>query len=62
MIRSLLHVSRDMPFVKVVRSMEEDARGIRPVTVQFEKHAVSTYCVKMQETGPASANYSIMMQ
>ena len=36
----MLHVSRDMPFVKVVRSMEEDVRGDRPVTVQFEKHAV----------------------
>ena len=40
-IRSLLHISRDIPFEKVVRSAEEDARGIRPVTVQFEKHAVS---------------------
>ena len=34
-IRSLLHISRDIPFEKVVRSGEEDARWIRPVTRIF---------------------------
>ena len=29
-----------MPFVKVVRSMETRGSGMRPVTVQFEKHSV----------------------
>ena len=40
-IRSLLHISRNIPFEKVVRSADEDARGIRPVNVQFERHVVS---------------------
>lgn len=39
-IRSQLHISRDMPFVKVVRNTEEDAKGVKPVTVQFEKTTV----------------------
>ena len=42
MIRSQLHISRDMPFTKVVRSPEEDAKGVKPVTVTFEKSTVST--------------------
>ena len=41
MIRSQLHISRDMPFTKVVRSAEEDAKGVKPVTVTFEKSTVS---------------------
>ena len=41
MIRSQLHISRDMPFTKVVRSAEEDAKGGKPVTVTFEKSTVS---------------------
>ena len=41
-IRSQLHISRDMPFTKVVRSAEEDAKGVKPVTVTFEKSTVST--------------------
>ena len=41
MIRSQLHISRDMPFTKVVRSGEEDAKGVKPVTVTFEKSTVS---------------------
>ena len=41
MIRSHLHISRDLPFRKCHRHQEPDAKGIRPVTVQFEKHAVT---------------------
>ena len=41
MIRSQLHISRDMPFTKVVRSADEDAKGVKPVTVTFEKSTVS---------------------
>ena len=40
-IRSQLHMSRDMPFAKVVRSNEEDAKGVKPVTVTFEKTTVT---------------------
>ena len=39
-IKSQLHISREMPFVKVVRNAEEDAKGVKPVTVQFEKTTV----------------------
>ena len=41
MIRNYLHISRDLPFRKCHRHQEPDAKGIRPVTVQFEKHAVN---------------------
>ena len=41
MIRSQLHISREMPFTKVVRGAEEDAKGVKPVTVTFEKSTVS---------------------
>ena len=41
MIRNYLHISRDLPFTKCFRHQEPDAKGVRPVTVQFEKHAVS---------------------
>ena len=40
MIRNHLHISRDLPFRKCHRHQEPDAKGIRPVTVQFEKHGV----------------------
>ena len=40
-IRSQLHISREMPFTKVVRGAEEDAKGVKPVTVTFEKSTVS---------------------
>ena len=39
-IRNYLHISRDLPFRKCFRHQEVDSKGIRPVTVQFEKHAV----------------------
>ena len=42
MIRSQLHISREMPFTKVVRGAEEDAKGVKPVTVTFGKSTVST--------------------
>ena len=29
-----------MPFVKVVRSNEEDAKGVKPIIVTFEKQTV----------------------
>ena len=41
MIRNYLHISREMPFNKCWRHQEMDAKGIRPITVQFEKHTVS---------------------
>ena len=41
-IRSQLHISRDTPCTKVVRSAEEDAKGVKPITVTFEKSTVST--------------------
>ena len=46
MIRSHLHISRDLPFRKCHRHQEPDAKGIRPVTVQFEKHAVKITTIK----------------
>ena len=39
-IRSQLAISRDMPFVKVARSNEEDAKGVKPIVVTFEKQTV----------------------
>ena len=44
-IKSHLHISREMPLVKVTRGTEEDAKGVKPVTVQFEKEVVSTLYV-----------------
>ena len=40
MIRAQLAISRDMPFVKVVRCQEEDAKGVKPIIVTFEKQTV----------------------
>ena len=39
-IRSQLAISRDMPFLKVVRSPDEDAKGVKPIIVTFEKLTV----------------------
>ena len=39
-IRSQLAISRDMPFIKVARSNEEDAKGVKPIVVTFEKQTV----------------------
>ena len=32
-----------MPFLKVVRSPEEDAKGVKPIIVTFEKLTVKGY-------------------
>ena len=40
MIRSQLAISRDMPVLKVVRAPEEDAKGVKPIIVTFEKLTV----------------------
>lgn len=37
LLKNQLHISRDTPFTKVTRGIEEE-RGCRPVTVQFEKY------------------------
>ena len=39
-IRKMMQISREMPFVKVVRGTGETVRGSRPITVQFERYQV----------------------
>ena len=42
-IRKMMQISREMPFVKVVRGTGEAVRGSRPITVQFERYQVVLY-------------------
>ncbi|XP_023334977.1 uncharacterized protein LOC111706351 isoform X1 [Eurytemora carolleeae] len=37
-IRKLMQISRDMPLVKVVKNTDQDVKGTKPITAQFEKY------------------------
>lgn len=46
LIRTQLRISRDTPFVKVTRGQEEE-RGSKPITVQFEKYSDKTSVLQL---------------
>ena len=48
-----------MPFVKVTRSQEEDAKGVKPIIVTFEKQAVSCLKCKMMCTNKTNNTFNL---